>query len=70
VDEGSLTRVGLWVLCGILAFLVVEKFVRLVKGDSHSHSHSAPTTSAKGDKKKKEAKPTGQYTLLENYGFL
>lgn len=37
--------VGLWVLGGIIAFLVVEKFVRLVKGGhghghSHGHSHS------------------------------
>lgn len=33
--------VGLWVLGGIMAFLVVEKFVRLLKGGhSHSHSHS------------------------------
>ncbi|XP_069775781.1 zinc transporter Slc39a7 isoform X3 [Narcine bancroftii] len=30
--------VGLWVLTGIVAFLVVEKFVRHMKG-SHSHSH-------------------------------
>ncbi|XP_072115074.1 zinc transporter Slc39a7 isoform X2 [Mobula birostris] len=31
--------VGLWVLTGIVAFLVVEKFVRHMKG-GHSHSHS------------------------------
>lgn len=31
--------VGFWVLFGIIAFLMVEKFVRLVKG-GHSHSHS------------------------------
>lgn len=29
---------GLWVLSGIVAFLVVEKFVRHVKG-GHEHSH-------------------------------
>lgn len=29
--------VGLWVLGGIIAFLVVEKFVRLAKGGGHSH---------------------------------
>ncbi|XP_060086474.1 zinc transporter SLC39A7 [Heteronotia binoei] len=36
--------VGLWVLGGIVAFLVVEKFVRHVKGGHahiHSHSHAA-----------------------------
>ncbi|RWS28701.1 protein catecholamines up-like protein [Leptotrombidium deliense] len=37
--------VGLWVLSGILAFLMIEKFVRIVKGSgvhghSHSHTHS------------------------------
>jgi zinc transporter 7 len=32
--------VGFWVLFGIIAFLMVEKFVRLVKG-GHGHSHSA-----------------------------
>lgn len=32
--------VGLWVLCGILTFLVVEKIVRLIKG-GHGHSHSS-----------------------------
>ncbi|XP_037076698.1 protein catecholamines up-like [Pollicipes pollicipes] len=30
--------VGLWVLAGIVAFFVVEKFVRIVKG-GHGHSH-------------------------------
>ena len=30
--------VGLWVLAGIVAFLMVEKFVRLAKG-GHAHSH-------------------------------
>ena len=41
--------VGLWVLGGIIAFLAVEKFVRIVKG-GHGHSHSAP----KEEEKKKE----------------
>jgi zinc transporter 7 len=31
--------VGFWVLFGIITFLMVEKFVRLVKG-GHSHSHN------------------------------
>lgn len=34
--------VGMWVLAGIVAFLVVEKFVRHVKGGhGHGHSHGA-----------------------------
>ncbi|XP_046999084.1 protein catecholamines up [Schistocerca americana] len=32
------TSVGLWVLLGIITFLIVEKFVRLVKG-GHGHTH-------------------------------
>ena len=33
--------VGLWILAGIVAFLAVEKVVRLLKNDSgHGHSHS------------------------------
>uniref|UniRef100_UPI00398F3A96 zinc transporter Slc39a7 isoform X2 n=1 Tax=Pristiophorus japonicus TaxID=55135 RepID=UPI00398F3A96 len=37
-DHSHVTSVGLWVLAGIVAFLVVEKFVRHVKG-GHGHSH-------------------------------
>ncbi|KAF6116199.1 solute carrier family 39 member 7 [Phyllostomus discolor] len=37
--QGPILSVGLWVLSGIVAFLVVEKFVRHVKGE-HGHSHS------------------------------
>ncbi|XP_012890477.1 PREDICTED: zinc transporter SLC39A7 [Dipodomys ordii] len=36
--QGPILSVGLWVLSGIVAFLVVEKFVRHVKG-GHGHSH-------------------------------
>lgn len=57
--------VGLWVLTGIIAFLAVEKFVRIVKGShghshSHGHTHDAPANTAeekKGkDKDKKKSK--------------
>lgn len=46
--HGHMMSVGLWVLGGIVAFLVVEKFVRLLKGGhghghSHGHSHGTPT---------------------------
>lgn len=37
--------VGLWVLAGIIAFLAVEKSVRLIKGGEqggHGHSHGGP----------------------------
>merc|ERR1739844_461135 len=32
--------VGLGVLCGILAFLAVEKFVRIMNEGGHGHSHA------------------------------
>lgn len=51
--------VGLYVLAGIIAFLTVEKLVRLLKGDDggHGHSHShAPKPKATEDKTKKPAK--------------
>lgn len=54
-------NIGAWVLCGILVFLIVEKCVRLMKGDHvHLHSHvelpAATTTTEdkEGDKKEVE----------------
>ncbi|XP_061616608.1 zinc transporter Slc39a7 isoform X4 [Phyllopteryx taeniolatus] len=46
--------VGLWVLGGIVAFLIVEKFVRLLKGGhSHGHSHGvAKEKDSDGEEKK------------------
>lgn len=42
-DHSSEMVVGLWVLAGLIAFLMVEKFVRLVKGGhGHSHAHVVP----------------------------
>ncbi|KAG5843010.1 hypothetical protein ANANG_G00183950 [Anguilla anguilla] len=43
--HGHMMSVGLWVLGGIVAFLMVEKFVRLLKGGhghGHAHSHALP----------------------------
>jgi len=45
--------VGLWTLCGLIAFLCVEKLVRIYSG-GHSHSHSAPAVAPV--EKKKEVK--------------
>lgn len=60
--------VGLWVLGGIVAFLSVEKLVRILKGGSggHGHSHGTPKPKpvakdkepASGDKKKSSTKPS------------
>ncbi|KAH8413208.1 hypothetical protein KR009_008815 [Drosophila setifemur] len=47
--------VGLWVLGGIIAFLAVEKLVRILKGGSgggHGHSHGAPKPKPVAPKKK------------------
>ncbi|KAL8608218.1 hypothetical protein ACOMHN_016673 [Nucella lapillus] len=55
--------VGLWVLGGIVAFLIVEKFVRYIKegtgehGHSHGHSHASPKKV-----KPEEAKTTNEKT--------
>ncbi|XP_060645030.1 protein catecholamines up [Drosophila nasuta] len=62
--------VGLWVLGGIIAFLSVEKLVRILKGGSggHGHSHGAPKPKpapkekepGSGDKKKATASKAGK----------
>ena len=51
-------------MCGLIAFLCVEKLVRIYSG-GHSHSHSAPTIAPvevkkveKKEKKEKEEKKT------------
>ncbi|XP_069491346.1 zinc transporter SLC39A7 [Ambystoma mexicanum] len=42
-DHFQMMSVGLWVLAGIVAFLIVEKFVRHVKG-GHGHGHGHAQT--------------------------
>merc|ERR1719228_47156 len=54
-DEGGHAphdmSVGLGVLSGIVAFLCVEKFVRIMKGGhGHSHGPAPPTPTNKGEK--------------------
>ena len=46
--------VGLWVLAGVVAFLIVEKFVRYVKGEGHSHGHSHGSKPLKSSETKTE----------------
>lgn len=48
------TSVGLWVLLGIITFLIVEKFVRLVKG-GHGHTHGTAHKEKSKIQKKTEA---------------
>ncbi|CAG7837201.1 unnamed protein product [Allacma fusca] len=62
--HGHDLSVGIWVLVGIVTFLVVEKLIRIAKGGHfHSHSHSSPAVEASKsgtDKKKKTSpKPKG-----------
>ncbi|KAG8549091.1 hypothetical protein GDO81_022775 [Engystomops pustulosus] len=61
-SHGHMMSVGLWVLAGIIAFLVVEKFVRHLKGEAghgHSHGHSHGQES-KQNTKEKDDKPDGK----------
>jgi len=41
--------VGAWVLAGFMVFFIVEKFVRIVRGEEggHGHSHGAPAQKPK-----------------------
>ncbi|KAK9510677.1 hypothetical protein O3M35_005413 [Rhynocoris fuscipes] len=55
-DHSHDMNVGLWVLAGILIFLFVEKFVRLLKED-HGHSH---TVQPKNEKKQKDNNSKGK----------
>uniref|UniRef100_UPI0037E85F24 zinc transporter Slc39a7 n=1 Tax=Semicossyphus pulcher TaxID=241346 RepID=UPI0037E85F24 len=69
--HGHMMSVGLWVLGGIIAFLVVEKFVRLLKGGhghghSHGHSHDAPKEKdSDAEEEKEEEKKEGEQSKDE-----
>lgn len=52
-DHSADMIVGLWVLAGLVTFLIVEKFVRHVKG-GHSHSHIPAKQQEKSIKEKAE----------------
>uniref|UniRef100_A0A8C5S997 Zinc transporter SLC39A7 n=1 Tax=Laticauda laticaudata TaxID=8630 RepID=A0A8C5S997_LATLA len=54
--------VGLWVLSGLVAFLVVEKFVRHVKGGhGHGHAHAAKAKSSDDEGEKEgDGEPAGK----------
>ncbi|KAK9870403.1 hypothetical protein WA026_007972 [Henosepilachna vigintioctopunctata] len=54
-EHGHDMSVGLWVLSGIITFLVIEKVMRILKG-SHSHGHShKPNIKVKSSDKDKKA---------------
>ena len=55
-SHGKGMSVGLWVLAGIIVFLAVEKFVRIVKGeDGHGHSHGPAVKKSKAKKSDDES---------------
>lgn len=74
--------VGLWVLAGIIAFLAVEKTVRLIKkdGGGHGHSHGVPAVKnptkeevgagKKNDDKKDKKKSTSKVVAEEEKDIL
>ena len=51
-DHTADMMVGLWVLCGIVSFLVVEKFVRLAKG---GHSHGGHSHGSKREEREERS---------------
>jgi len=59
-DHSKQAIVGLWVLAGILVFLLVEKVVRNLNSHSHSHSHDShkPAVSGAEEEKEEEKKKT------------
>ncbi|XP_046835180.1 protein catecholamines up [Vespa crabro] len=59
--------VGLCVLLGIIVFLIVEKAVRMIKGN-HGHSHTLNVTEKESDKKKavSTTKKTKDKSLVNN----
>ncbi|XP_015510826.1 protein catecholamines up [Neodiprion lecontei] len=59
-EHGHDMTVGLSVLLGIITFLMIEKGVRLVKGNhSHSHSHTVPVKEKKQTKASDKDKSDG-----------
>ena len=58
-DHTQEMSVGLWVLAGIVVFLLVEKLVRAMKGEGHTHGHSH-TDRTKDEKETKTEKEQQQ----------
>ncbi|KAG2469168.1 S39A7 protein, partial [Polypterus senegalus] len=61
-DHSHLMSVGLWVLAGIMVFLVVEKFVRHIKGGhshGHGHSHGKGNKAKDSSEEEEEKKESG-----------
>lgn len=57
--QGRMQTVGMWVLGGIVAFLVVEKGVRHLKG-GHGHSHGPKEKESDGEEEEEEEEGEGE----------
>ncbi|XP_029441040.1 zinc transporter SLC39A7 isoform X2 [Rhinatrema bivittatum] len=66
-DHFQMMSVGLWVLAGIVAFLMVEKFVRHVKG-GHGHGHSHVPLPATKVSSEEEDDDSGEGERMESKG--
>ena len=62
-DHTADMMVGLWVLCGIVTFLMVEKFVRLTRGEGHSHGGHAHGENKRELEHKQQATSSGDSTV-------
>uniref|UniRef100_A0A8V5GX38 Zinc transporter SLC39A7 n=1 Tax=Melopsittacus undulatus TaxID=13146 RepID=A0A8V5GX38_MELUD len=59
--HGDVLAVGIWVLAGIVAFLVLETGVRHIKGGQHGHGHgSKAKSSSSEDEGGDTSAPSGQ----------
>ncbi|XP_054039736.1 LOW QUALITY PROTEIN: zinc transporter SLC39A7 [Rissa tridactyla] len=69
-EHGRMLTVGMWVLAGIVAFLVVETFVRHAKGGhGHSHGHGvkAKSSSSEGEEEPGAAGRRGERTATKGH---
>lgn len=69
-DHSHDMSVGLWVLCGIITFLIIEKLVRIIKG-GHGHTHKKDDNDKKKGKTSKkennEIKVAGYLNLAADF---
>lgn len=66
-DPASLSLMGLWILIGIISFVICEKLLTMDHGDTSVNlTSSNNNVSKKSDKAEKEKKVTGYLNLLAN----
>lgn len=67
-DHTAEMGTGLWVLAGIVSFLLIEKAVRAIKGSGHGHSHGAAVVTSGAKKEPSEAAPKPTATSAATKG--